>query len=61
MDRCLPTYMNLNKDRRKEEASIPGIAANLIPFSNAGAIIPFPQQLRMLLSSMKIDHKIVAS
>lgn len=35
-------YINLNKDRRKEKEIIPDIAANLFPFSNVGAIIPFP-------------------
>lgn len=35
-------YINLNKDRRKEKAIMPDIAANLIPFNNVGAIIPFP-------------------
>lgn len=46
-------YIKLNKDRMKERASTPGAAANLILFSNMSAIIPFPQQLRTLLSSMK--------
>lgn len=53
-------HINLNKDRRKERAIIPGIAENLIPFSNVGAIIPFLWQLGIILSSMKIDHRFLA-